>query len=341
MVSPMRRVKQIALSVTRAVGGFAVARWAIGRSAVRILCYHGAWLGKDAFAGDSMFINPETFRRRMELLRRGRYNVIRLDEAVAGLRGETSLPPRATVITIDDGWYSTYAVMLPALLAHRFPATLYCDTQHLQAGIPVPHLMARYFRLVAATPGSPEALESLRSRALDLAVPEAERLPVALEYGRRLGLDVDDYLARRAFDYMTPLELRDFATHPGIAIELHTHRHTLGDHRAEVVRQELADNRAALSAMLARAPERFTHFCYPSGDFAATDAEVFAACGIASATSTQRGLATPASARYLLPRILDGDDVAEVELEALLSGAVHLIRRSARREVTGYDRPPS
>jgi len=337
----MRRAKHVALTLVRALGGFAVARWVVGRSSVRILCYHGAWLGDDAFGGDSMFIRPETFRRRLELLRHGKYNVLTLDEAVAGLRGDTALPPRATVITIDDGWYSTYAAMLPALGEYGFPATLYCDTQHLQAGIPVPHLMARYFRLVAGRAHALAEVEALRARALDLSLPESERLPIALEYGRRLGLDTERYLNRRVFDYMTPSELRAFAAEPGMSIELHTHRHTLGDHGAEVVQRELADNRAALGELLMRPPERFTHFCYPSGDFAASDVAVFRDSGITSATTTQRGLATRHSEPYLLPRILDGDDVSEPELLALLSGLVHLVRSTTRRQLTGYDRPLS
>jgi hypothetical protein len=116
--------KQDILATAKAAGLFGVARRR-SAPAVRILCYHGLWLTEDGFGGDSMFMRAKTFRRRLEIIRREGYPVIPLADAVKALRGTgPTLPPAAVVITIDDGWWSTYTDMLPHLAAQGMPATL-------------------------------------------------------------------------------------------------------------------------------------------------------------------------------------------------------------------------
>src|SRR5689334_9517985 len=127
-----RDAKIAALMILKASGGFALAR-AWYRRHPRILCYHGIWLADDGFTGDSMFISARTFERRLDLLAKHSFNVISLDRAVDGLAGRASFPDDSVVITIDDGWYSTFAKMLPALKQRGMPASIYCDTGNLLA----------------------------------------------------------------------------------------------------------------------------------------------------------------------------------------------------------------
>ena len=149
-----RRAKLALLHAARALGAFALTRRAT-RRAVRILCYHGTWRVPASvtggFLGDGMFMQPETFASRLAFLRGRGYAVVTLDQAIAGLRGEIRLPPNAVAITIDDGWYGTYADMLPALERFSMPATLYCDTAQLQSGLPVAHVMARWIAPFASS----------------------------------------------------------------------------------------------------------------------------------------------------------------------------------------------
>src|SRR4029078_2560752 len=137
----LKRAKIFVLLILKACGVYALAR-AWHRKRPRILCYHGVWLANDGFPGDSTFIGARTFERRVDFLAKRLFNVIPLDVAVDGLAGRVSLPDDAVVITIDDGWYSTFAGMLPTLRQHRMPATIYCDTGNLLAGGAVPHVAA-------------------------------------------------------------------------------------------------------------------------------------------------------------------------------------------------------
>ena len=65
------------------------------------------------------------FESQMRMLSRAGYAVISLDEAAAGLRGETTLPPRPVVLTFDDGYVDFLECVAPVLKEHGYPATVY------------------------------------------------------------------------------------------------------------------------------------------------------------------------------------------------------------------------
>ena len=80
----------------RPVNAFGIS--AKGYQTVPILCYHR--VGPRA---NFMIMPPETFAAQMEYLARNNYNVIRLADLADFLSGKRPLPPRAVVITFDDG----------------------------------------------------------------------------------------------------------------------------------------------------------------------------------------------------------------------------------------------
>src|SRR3546814_3781526 len=76
-------------------------------------------------------MSKETFAARMDFLARRGYPVVALDAAVAALpRGDW--PRRATVVTIDDGWFGTYRQMAPVLETRGFPAVLYVASSYIE-----------------------------------------------------------------------------------------------------------------------------------------------------------------------------------------------------------------
>lgn len=324
----MKRMKLRLLRLARALGGFGLAR-RLTRRGVRILCYHGTWRAADGFPGDAMFIGQETFRRRLQTIRRLGYKVISLSEAVRALRGETAAPDAAVVITIDDGWYGTYADMLPALRAYGMPATLYCDSGTVQSRQAVPHVMARWLRAANPRAALPEAAEVAFSAATDIPAPLASRFAALERFTAAAAIDPAPYTAARAFEYMLPEELRA-AAEGGLDVQLHTHNHTLSDLSAAVVTAEVAANRAALAEMLPASAAPLDHFCYPSGVCSAEAGEALASVGVVSATTTVQGIARAGMNPYLLPRLLDGEQVTDIEFEAELSGFADFVRRLRR-----------
>ncbi|RYD95082.1 MAG: hypothetical protein EOP50_08545 [Sphingobacteriales bacterium] len=105
-------------------------------SQLRVLCYHGLWLGADKPYGNCLFMTPAMFEGRMRRLRQSGRPVLGLGEAVARLAAD-DLPPAAVVITIDDGWASTHSHMLPILERYELPATLYATTWYSGRDLPV------------------------------------------------------------------------------------------------------------------------------------------------------------------------------------------------------------
>jgi peptidoglycan/xylan/chitin deacetylase (PgdA/CDA1 family) len=326
----MLEFKRFALRLCKAFGLFAIAQRLTGAD-VRILCYHGTWRTDDGFAGDSMFIQPQTFARRLDLLTRMGFAVVPLADAISSL-ASGQRPRRLTaVITIDDGWYGTYADMVPTLEARGMPATLYSDTGHLEYGGPIPHVFARYLRRIAVRSESAAARLAF-DRATNLQTPLAARYAALLDYARETGVDPKPYLERRSFSYMTATELRD-ASRRGLDVQLHTHNHSLHDFSQTNVEREIDQNRAAIIAILGGVPRPLVHFCYPSGVTHPAASQHLRSCNIRSATTTRGGLANLRSDLYDIPRLLDGDNMSDIEFEAQLSGFIDIVRAAlgARR----------
>jgi len=332
-------VRRLLLKISRVCGLFALSRRLTAKK-LRILCYHGIWLGDDPLFAPALFMRAATFERRLALIKRLGYPVLPLAEAVTRLDDGT-LPPGAVAITIDDGWYGTYLHMLPALRRARLPATIYATTYYIAKERPVLNLLVRFMMSrtlngqISWTALFPDAPAD---RQVDLADASA-RAAVADELNRRLmaidGIDarwaevvrVADLLRfdlgqasdGRWFDLMTAAELKAAAA-DGFAIELHTHKHGLREFDRALVIDEVQENRRQLARMLDRDPGDFRHFCYPSGRYRPEVFPVLRALGVSSATTTVFGLNGRDAEPLALKRILDHESLSELDIEAQLSG---------------------
>ena len=89
------------------------------------------------------FMAADMFRRRMQLLRDLRIHVLPLGEALERLYAGT-LPERSATITVDDGFYGSYALARPILREFSFPVTVYLTTYYVQFNRPVFDVMLFY-----------------------------------------------------------------------------------------------------------------------------------------------------------------------------------------------------
>ena len=94
---------------------------------IPILTYHN--FTKDE--SSSYRINIIEFEKQMNYLAAHNYSVISLSELLKGLR-DSQLPPKPVVITIDDGFKSTYTLAYPVLKEYNFPATLFLYTNFIE-----------------------------------------------------------------------------------------------------------------------------------------------------------------------------------------------------------------
>jgi peptidoglycan/xylan/chitin deacetylase (PgdA/CDA1 family) len=87
-----------------------------------VLCYHIV----EAPAAPRMHITRDVFRQHLRYLEMTGYNVIPLRDLYEYVSGKrASLPKNAVVITIDDGWASTYTEIFPELQKRKFPFTVF------------------------------------------------------------------------------------------------------------------------------------------------------------------------------------------------------------------------
>ena len=74
-------------------------------------------------------MTPEMFEAQMKELKDKNIPVIGMQDFLAWKRGEKSIPPRAAVITFDDGWKTQYEVGWPIMKKYGYPFTLFIYTE--------------------------------------------------------------------------------------------------------------------------------------------------------------------------------------------------------------------
>lgn len=334
----------VILYVAKYSGFFLLARRLTAKD-LRILCYHGAALRDEDRFNPHLFINRSTFASRMDFLARKGYPVLTLDAAVDGIRLR-SLPNCATVLTIDDGWYGTYAVMLPELRRYGFQATLYVATYYFEKQTQVFNIAAAYalwlkrdctLDLAAVSPelsGTYELVDrGQRDKAYSVLNMFAEELDgegrqrLFRSLCEALRIDWRQIEKERLCGFLNSTEAQE-ALKSGLDIQLHTHRHRFGLDTFEDVKKEIEDNRSALKTVSDRT---LTHFCYPSGNYRPRQLPWLQDLGISSASTTNPGFNRYGDNPLELKRFLDSCNVTGIEFEAEMTGFFELVRRCGIR----------
>ena len=349
----LRCLRGAVLSGLRAGGLFRLA----ARSSYRgqrllILCYHGISLEDEHEWSPGLFLSREKFENRLRRLREAGCVVLGLGEAVRRLY-ERSLPALSVAITFDDGLYDFHAAAYPLLEKYGVPATVYWSTYYSSYRRPVFPVTCSYI----LWKGRSRQLDSLEEFGVtwrpDLATPAGRRrvqlaiLAMAEKDGLsaeekdgllsrlavRLEFDYRIFCDKRILQLMAPGEAAELAA-KGVDFQLHTHRH-LVPRVEELFRKEIQDNREFVRAATGR---EAAHFCYPGGDYDQRLLPWLRAEGIASATTCEPRLASPADSPLLLPRYVDNMHHAEVDFESWLCGAKDMLVRLAGHHPAGKNR---
>ena len=335
-----RRLKHLALSVLQSAGAFrlvSASNWR--RQRLLILCYHGIALDDEDRWYPGLFLGREAFRSRMESVERERCSVISLADGVKRLYAGT-LPRKSVAITFDDGFHDFHELAFPLLRKHGYPVTVYQNTYYTEHRFPVFNLMMDYLFWKSGEgtlDGRPFGLEetldlSRHARAAEAFerfayarnFSAAEKDALAARVAERLGIDYEALRRKRILQLMSAGQLAEIAR-AGIELELHTHRHRTPADEALFVR-EVRDNREAIRRYTG---QNALHFCYPSGIYRAEFLPWLASEGVISATTCDMGLASPASNRLLLPRLLDTPGVSQNDFEGWLAGVSAWLPRHA------------
>ena len=91
-----------------------------GYLTVPILCYH-----RFGPRPSQLAVTPAAFEAQMDYLARNGYHVIPLSSLLGFLERGEPVPRKSVVLTIDDGYRSTYEVAFPILRKYGFQATVF------------------------------------------------------------------------------------------------------------------------------------------------------------------------------------------------------------------------
>ena len=97
---------------------------------VIVLCYHRL----EGKAGGALSIEAAVFKKQMQELKDRALPVISMQDFLAWRRGEKNIPPKAVLITIDDGYLSGFEVGFPVLKEYHYPATYFIYTNYVNSG---------------------------------------------------------------------------------------------------------------------------------------------------------------------------------------------------------------
>src|SRR6266403_2068540 len=98
---------------------------------VIIFCYHRL-VDKIRYPGTE--ITPAAFEAQMKELKDKGITVISMQDLLAWKRGEKNIPPRAAVVTFDDGWKSQYEVGWSIMKKYGYPFTMFIYTEGVRGG---------------------------------------------------------------------------------------------------------------------------------------------------------------------------------------------------------------
>jgi peptidoglycan/xylan/chitin deacetylase (PgdA/CDA1 family) len=344
-----KSLKLALLRAAQSAGAFRLvrdSRWRQRR--LLILCYHGISLDEEHEWSPSYYMSLDMFEARMRMLRDGGYSVLPLDEALVK-QGEGTLPPRSVALTFDDGSADFPMRAFPVLERFGFPATVYLTTFYCGHPKPVFGVFVSYViwkarnrgRLskqligeaghweIGSTEGRMRAVADLRKYAETRQLSTPEKDALAEQLASTLGLNYEELVRRRLLQIMSPREVESLSA-AGVRFELHTHRHRT-PHVRDLFEREIRENRESIRSLTQRPP---VHFCYPSGLYEHLFLDWLRADGVASATTCESGIASPADNPLLLPRVVDGGQLSELEFEGWTTGFAQFLPRRVAHKPT-------
>ncbi len=103
-----------------------------GYQVVPILTYH-RFVPKKRRC-DKLAVTADAFAKQLAYLRDNNYAVIDFPRLADFIEGKAAIPPKSVILTIDDGYRSTYDVAYPILRKYRQKATVFVYTDFIGAG---------------------------------------------------------------------------------------------------------------------------------------------------------------------------------------------------------------
>ena len=304
---------------------------------------------------DGNLIPSESLIRQLRLLK-SHYNLVAPDDVLAWREGRQELPPRAVLLTCDDGLVNCLTDMLPVLQREDVRCLFLvtgASAGNARTMLWYEELFLLFFRAPAVpfeiSAAGVEIHGELRSqperRAIwwsavkRLSQIDRETRELFVDAARkRLSMDVrPDFEAEnlpsfRRFGLLTADEIRKLSA-AGMTIGAHTLSHpVLSQAPSEIARVEISGCKSVLESVL-QMP--VWALAYPFGDPHSVTSEVLAmaeAAGFQTAFLNYGGGLGADLPAFAMPRIHVTADMSPAELEAHVSGFYGRLQKRAGRD---------
>ena len=110
---------------------------------VPVMMYHSVAPEIKTWAYSFLSIAPDVFEDQISTLARAGFVGITLEELYGYMSGSRRIPPRAVVLTFDDGYLDNYEFAVPVLLRHQIPAAFFVSTGMIGEQCGFPHDLSK------------------------------------------------------------------------------------------------------------------------------------------------------------------------------------------------------
>lgn len=315
---------------------------------------------------DANLIRADVLRRQLRLLKEN-YEVICPEDVLESFEGKKKLPPKAVLLTCDDGLLNCLTDMLPILLEEGVRCLFFVTAMSADESrsclwyeeLLLMFLRARNnsFRVLVEGEVIADFLKGKKQRhaawwrvVLRLSrLPAQPRAAVVAELRHQFGLgepviDFADEVDCRRYGLLIGKELRQVAA-AGMTIGAHTITHpVLSQQNPSSALAEISGSRKILEELIGK---NVWAFAYPFGNPQSIDTQVVKMtreCGYKAAFVNFGGGLGQNLPSFLLPRIHVTDRMREPEFEAHVSGfyaqlQASIDRRSAVEQSLDHVRP--
>jgi peptidoglycan/xylan/chitin deacetylase (PgdA/CDA1 family) len=343
----------------------------MARPGLAVITYHGVLppSHKPIDPGfDGSLITAETFRQQLRLLKK-KYNIISPEEMRGWSQNGGELPPRAVLLTCDDGFLNNLTEMVPILQDEGLRCLFFVTG----ASVGEQRTMLWYEELLLAFMRAPSGNFKICSDAIEISGVLGEReqrralwwnavkrlSQVDAEPRERFLREVHPHFGleqslqfflntypetQRHFCLLTRPELQQLAA-SGMTIGAHTVTHPiLAQLPPDLAWTEIAESRTRLESALGR---RVWAFAYPFGDAASVTPRVVAMTkqlGFDVAFMNIGGGLGASLPPHTMPRVHVNAGMSLPEFEAHVSGFYEsiqsLVRRTTQTETQGLEVVP-
>jgi len=304
---------------------YASLRRKFTKSQVAILMYHRVCPKSENWLLEP--VSPHSFGRDVEYFSHN-YEILSLDKLAQYIRSRKSLPEKAVVFTIDDGYKDNYLYAYPIIRKYHIPVTIFLSTGYIGGNELFWVDKVRY--IIQHTNARQLNLNEMGNYLLQ---SESDRLHAGSVIGERLkklpdekrNLLIDNLLSISGVDIPLDLgkefilswdDVREMAGN-GIDFGAHSVSHPiLTNLPMKQAKWEISQSRKDIEEKLGK---EVTSFSYPNGDFNAEIVKFVKESGFNCAVSVlQHKLISPDDSPYELSRVAMSEDFNAVKV--MLSG---------------------